>query len=128
MANHERLLPQQRLAQLLLPPVVHLGGEVVGISAEELVPTPLQQNAVLKHRREGVFRGSRSSRSRSLLGVVLTLGLLQFETILRSFLFRSSILGMLNLKLKIEKTHKLKKEDQILQEKKLAKKRGRSSA
>lgn len=49
VADNQRLLPQQRLAEHLLPPVVHLRREVVRVSPEQLVPASLQKDAVLPH-------------------------------------------------------------------------------
>lgn len=49
VADDQRLLPQQRLAEHLLPPVVHLRGEVVRVSPEQLIPASLQKDAVLPH-------------------------------------------------------------------------------
>lgn len=49
VANHQGLFPEQRLAELLLPPVIHLCGKVVRVSSKQLVPTPLQQDAVLEN-------------------------------------------------------------------------------
>lgn len=97
MADDERLLPQQRLAQHLLPPVVHLGGKVVGVSTKQLVPQRLQQDVVLRRgpKTEGVLLPVTSDAGVQTL--IFTLGLLQLETIFRIRLFRSSMLGMLSL-------------------------------
>lgn len=107
VANDEWLLPQQRLAERLLPPVFHLCGEVVRVSSKQLVPEPLQEDAVLRHHAQNqVTAGALTCETENVILLIVlficlfiyfTFGLLQLDTIWRIRLFRSSMLGMLSL-------------------------------
>lgn len=103
MANDQRLLSQQWLTKHLLPPVVHFSWKVIWVPSKQLVPQSLQQDAVLWHIPKEkndyycLWHHIPLYTQMPLHWVVSTFGLLQLETILSIRLFRSSILGMLNL-------------------------------
>lgn len=137
VANHQWLLPQQRLAKLLLPPVVHLSREVIWVSSKDLVPTSLQQDAVLEHTQKNIWIyclwkywpmvSTCKTTLTSALWMFFTLGLLQLETILSILLFRSSILGMLNLYKKNNNSRLIKRKKEHCKGKTVQKNRGKRS-